>query len=155
MRMFLKEVKAIIPCLSPVRSFTFLYCSNWIYIQYIDHYHERIKGLSCKRCRVQQDRQTGTFNSRLSKLGQQGRALSQSGDGQIGFQYYLQQADANDLLQAGRWWNRMLYQTSKTGQRGKTGLSAILIIRVTERTFDDFAYQRHGWKTNHKLLGLD
>jgi sugar phosphate isomerase/epimerase len=124
------------------------------YIEYIDFYHERIKAFHVKDAEFNPTGRQGTFGGYQSWLNRAGRYRS-PGDGQIDFKKIF-----SKLAQYGYdgWavmeWECVL-KNPEDGAREGAAFIKKNIIRVTEKTFDDFAGGSADEKTNRRILGLD
>lgn len=124
------------------------------YLQYIDHYHSRIRAFHVKDAEFNSTGKQGTFGGYQSWANRAGRYRS-PGDGQVDFKSVFSKLAQYDYP----GWAVMEWECCiKHPEVGaKEGASFINnhIIRVTERAFDDFASSGTDTSTNRKLLGLD
>lgn len=124
------------------------------YIEYIDLYHERIKAFHVKDAEFHSSGRQGTFGGYQSWANRAGRYRS-PGDGQVDFKRIF-----SKLTQYGyEGWAVMEWECClKHPEDGAREGSAFIrdhIIRVTDKTFDDFASSGTDQAANRKLLGLD
>ncbi len=124
------------------------------YIQYIDFYHERIKAFHVKDAEFNATGKQGTFGGYQSWLNRAGRYRS-PGDGQIDFKTIFSKLTQYDYT----GWAVMEWECClkhpEDGAREGAPFIAKNIIRVTEKSFDDFASSGVDEKTNRTILGLD
>lgn len=151
--MFLKEVNNHPrACLLYDPSHFVLQCLD--YIQYIDFYHERIKAFHVKDAEFNPTGKQGTFGGYQSWLNRAGRYRS-PGDGQVDYKRVF-----SKLTQYGYsgWavmeWECVLKHPEDGAREGAQFIKDH-IIRVTDKTFDDFAATVKDTRTNRKLLGLE
>lgn len=124
------------------------------YLQYIDFYHERIKAFHVKDSEFNATGKQGTFGGYQNWLNRAGRYRS-PGDGQVDFKTIF-----SKLTQYGYdGWAVMEWECCikhpEDGAREGAEFIKKHIIRVTDKTFDDFAGGETDEATNRKLLGLD
>lgn len=124
------------------------------YLQYIDHYHERIKAFHVKDAEFNATGKQGTFGGYQGWLNRAGRYRS-PGDGQVDFKTIF-----SKLTQYGYdGWAVMEWECCiKHPEDGaKEGAPFIQnnIIRVTEKAFDDFAGQATDEAFNRRVMGLE
>lgn len=123
------------------------------YLQYIDIYHEYIKMFHVKDAEFNPTGRSGTYGGYQDWIDRPGRFRS-PGDGQIDFK-----AIFSKLTQYGYegWavleWECCIKHPEQGAQEGAE-LIRNHIIRVTDKTFDDFASAGSDPKLNKKLLGL-
>lgn len=124
------------------------------YLQYIDHYHERIRAFHVKDAEFNATGKQGTFGGYQSWANRAGRYRS-PGDGQVDFKSVFSKLAQYDY----QGWAVMEWECCiKHPEEGaKEGAPFIRkhIIRVTDRAFDDFASSGTDTAANRKLLGLD
>jgi sugar phosphate isomerase/epimerase len=124
------------------------------YLQYIDHYHSRIRAFHVKDAEFNSTGKQGTFGGYQSWANRAGRYRS-PGDGQVDFKSIFSKLAQYDY----QGWAVMEWECCiKHPEEGaKEGASFIKnhIIRVTDRAFDDFASSGTDTAANRKLLGLD
>lgn len=123
------------------------------YLQYIDIYHEYIKMFHVKDAEFNPTGRSGTYGGYQDWIDRPGRFRS-PGDGQIDFK-----AIFSKLTQYGyEGWAVLEWECciKHPEQGAKEGAELIRnhIIRVTDKTFDDFASAGSDPKLNKKLLGL-
>lgn len=124
------------------------------YLQYIDHYHQRIRAFHVKDAEFNKTGKQGTFGGYQNWAGRAGRYRS-PGDGQVDFRTIFSKLAQYDY----QGWAVMEWECCiKHPEDGaKEGAEFIRkhIIRVTERAFDDFASGGTDAEANRRLLGLD
>lgn len=123
------------------------------YLAYIDHYHARIKAFHVKDAEFHSSGKQGTFGGYQSWLNRAGRYRS-PGDGQVDFKGIF-----SKLTQYGfSGWAVMEWECClkhpEDGAREGAAFISNHIIRVTDKTFDDFAGQATDENFNHSLLGI-
>jgi len=124
------------------------------YIEYIDLYHERIKAFHVKDSEFNPTGRQGTFGGYQSWLNRAGRYRS-PGDGQVDFKTIF-----SKLTQYGYdGWAVMEWECCikhpEDGAREGAEFIKNHIIRVTDKTFDDFAGGGSDVASNRRILGLD
>lgn len=123
------------------------------YIQYIDIYHERIKAFHVKDSEFNPTGRQGAFGGYQGWADRAGRYRS-PGDGQVDFKTIFSKLAQYDY----KGWAVMEWECCikhpEDGAREGAELIRQLIIRVTERAFDDFAASGVDPEGNRKLLGL-
>jgi len=150
--MFLEKVnKHPRACLLYDPSHFVLQCLD--YVQYIDHYHERIKAFHVKDAEFNPTGKQGTFGGYQSWGNRAGRYRS-PGDGQIDFKKIFSKLTQYDY----KGWAVMEWECCiKHPEDGaKEGAAFIKdhIIRVTDKAFDDFAGTGSNDELNRKILGI-
>jgi sugar phosphate isomerase/epimerase len=124
------------------------------YIQYIDHYHERIKAFHVKDAEFNPTGKQGTFGGYQSWANRAGRYRS-PGDGQVDFKtIFSKLTQYNFTGWAVMEWECCIKHPEDGAKEGAAFIRDH-IIRVTEKTFDDFAGQATDRAFNRKVLGLD
>lgn len=123
------------------------------YLAYIDHYHARIKAFHVKDAEFNATGKQGTFGGYQSWLNRAGRYRS-PGDGQVDFKGIF-----SKLTQYGfSGWAVMEWECCikhpEDGAREGAAFISNHIIRVTDKTFDDFAGQATDENFNRSLLGI-
>lgn len=123
------------------------------YIQYIDHYHERIKAFHVKDAEFNSTGKQGTFGGYQGWADRAGRYRS-PGDGQVDFKRIFSKLTQYDF----KGWAVMEWECCiKHPEDGaKEGSKFIKdhIIRVTEKAFDDFAGRGSDDEFNRKIIGI-
>jgi sugar phosphate isomerase/epimerase len=108
------------------------------YVQYIDHYHERIKAFHVKDAEFNSTGKQGTFGGYQNWADRAGRYRS-PGDGQVDFKRIFSKLTQYDF----KGWAVMEWECCikhpEDGAREGAAFIKDNIIRVTERAFDDFA----------------
>lgn len=123
------------------------------YLEYIDNYHERIKMFHVKDAEFNPTGKQGVYGGYQSWVNRAGRFRS-LGDGQVDFKAIFSKLTQYDY--AG-WavleWECALKHPEDGAREGAQFIKDH-IIRVTERTFDDFASSGTDMAANRSLLGL-
>jgi sugar phosphate isomerase/epimerase len=123
------------------------------YVQYIDHYHERIKAFHVKDAEFNSTGKQGTFGGYQNWADRAGRYRS-PGDGQVDFKRIFSKLTQYDF----KGWAVMEWECCiKHPEDGACEGAAFIkdhIIRVTERAFDDFAGTGSNEEFNRKILGI-
>ena len=123
------------------------------YVQYIDHYHERIKAFHVKDAEFNSTGKQGTFGGYQNWADRAGRYRS-PGDGQVDFKKIFSKLTQYDF----KGWAVMEWECCikhpEDGAREGAQFIKDHIIRVTERAFDDFAGTESNEEFNRKILGI-
>jgi sugar phosphate isomerase/epimerase len=123
------------------------------YVQYIDHYHERIKAFHVKDAEFNSTGKQGTFGGYQSWANRAGRYRS-PGDGQVDFKKIFSKLTQYDF----KGWAVMEWECCikhpEDGAREGAVFIKDHIIRVTEKAFDDFAGRGSDDEFNRKILGI-
>lgn len=123
------------------------------YVQYIDHYHERIKAFHVKDAEFNSTGKQGTFGGYQNWADRAGRYRS-PGDGQVDFKRIFSKLTQYDF----KGWAVMEWECCikhpEDGAREGAAFIKNNIIRVTERAFDDFAGTGSNEEFNRKILGI-
>ncbi|WP_395803425.1 sugar phosphate isomerase/epimerase family protein [Daejeonella sp.] len=123
------------------------------YVQYIDHYHERIKAFHVKDAEFNSTGKQGTFGGYQSWANRAGRYRS-PGDGQVDFKKIFSKLTQYDF----KGWAVMEWECCikhpEDGAREGAAFIKDHIIRVTEKAFDDFAGRGSDEEFNRKILGI-
>ncbi|MGV3761046.1 sugar phosphate isomerase/epimerase family protein [Parapedobacter sp.] len=123
------------------------------YLAYIDHYHERIKAFHVKDAEFNPTGKQGVYGGYSGWVERAGRFRS-LGDGQVDFKAIFSKLTAYDF----KGWAVMEWECAlKHPEDGAREGSVFIndhIIRVTEKTFDDFAGGEADEASNRRLLGL-
>ena len=121
------------------------------YVQYIDHYHERIKAFHVKDAEFNSTGKQGTFGGYQNWADRAGRYRS-PGDGQVDFKRIFSKLTQYDF----KGWAVMEWECCikhpEDGAREGAAFIKDHIIRVTERAFDDFAGTGSNEEFNRKIL---
>ena len=123
------------------------------YVQYIDHYHERIKAFHVKDAEFNSTGKQGTFGGYQGWANRAGRYRS-PGDGQVDFKKIFSKLTQYDF----KGWAVMEWECCikhpEDGAREGAAFINDHIIRVTEKAFDDFAGRGSADEFNRKILGI-
>lgn len=123
------------------------------YVQYIDHYHERIKAFHVKDAEFNSTGKQGTFGGYQGWANRAGRYRS-PGDGQVDFKRIFSKLTQYDF----KGWAVMEWECCikhpEDGAREGAAFIKDHIIRVTEKAFDDFAGRGSDEEFNRKILGI-
>jgi len=123
------------------------------YVQYIDHYHERIKAFHVKDAEFNSTGKQGTFGGYQNWADRAGRYRS-PGDGQVDFKRIFSKLTQYDF----KGWAVMEWECClkhpEDGAREGAAFIKDHIIRVTEKAFDDFAGRGSNEEFNRKILGI-
>jgi sugar phosphate isomerase/epimerase len=123
------------------------------YLAYIDHYHERIKAFHVKDAELRPNGRQGVYGGFESWVNRAGRFRS-LGDGQIDFKAIFSKLSQYDYP---GWavleWECCLKNPEDGAAEGARFI-ADHIIRVTEKSFEDFAASGADEGRNRRLLGL-
>lgn len=123
------------------------------YLAYIDHYHERIKMFHVKDAEFNSSGKQGVYGGYTGWVERAGRFRS-LGDGQVDFKAIFSKLTAYDF----KGWAVMEWECAlkhpEDGAREGALFIKDSIIRVTEKTFDDFAGGQADEASNRRLLGL-
>jgi sugar phosphate isomerase/epimerase len=123
------------------------------YLEHIDIYHERIKMFHVKDAEFNPSGRQGVYGGYQSWLERAGRFRS-LGDGQVNFKAVFSKMAQYDFP---GWavleWECALKHPEDGAREGAQFIKDH-IIRVTDRTFDDFAASGIDKTLNKKLLGL-
>jgi sugar phosphate isomerase/epimerase len=123
------------------------------YLAYIDIYHERIRAFHVKDAEFNPTGRQGVYGGYQSWLERAGRFRS-LGDGQVDFKaVFSKMAQYNYPGWAVLEWECALKHPEDGAREGAQFIKDH-IIRVTDRTFDDFAASGVDNAQNRKLLGL-
>jgi sugar phosphate isomerase/epimerase len=124
------------------------------YLQNIDIYHERIKMFHVKDAELNPTGRQGVYGGYQAWVDRAGRFRS-LGDGQVDFGAVFSKLAQYDF---DGWavleWECCL-KNSEDGAREGAEFIAAHIIRVTEKSFDDFTAGKADQATNRRMLGLD
>jgi sugar phosphate isomerase/epimerase len=123
------------------------------YKAYIDHYHERIKMFHVKDAEFNPTGKQGVYGGYQGWVERAGRFRS-LGDGQVDFKtIFSKLAQYNYTGWAVMEWECAL-KHPETGAAEGAPFIAQHIIRVTDKTFDDFAGTGTNDAFNKKVLGI-
>jgi len=150
--MFLSKVKQHPrACLLYDPSHFVLQCLD--YKAYIDHYHERIKMFHVKDAEFNPTGKQGVYGGYQGWVERAGRFRS-LGDGQVDFKtVFSKMAQYNYTGWAVMEWECALKHPETGAAEGATFIKNH-IIRVTDKTFDDFAGTGSDEAFNKKILGI-
>jgi Sugar phosphate isomerases/epimerases len=123
------------------------------YLEYIDHYHERIKAFHVKDAEFNPTGKQGVYGGYSGWVERAGRFRS-LGDGQVDFKAIFSKLSAYDF----KGWAVMEWECALKHPEDGAREGAVFIndhiIRVTDKTFDDFAGGMADEESNRRLLGL-
>jgi sugar phosphate isomerase/epimerase len=123
------------------------------YLAYIDHYHERIKMFHVKDAEFNPSGKQGVYGGYQGWVERAGRFRS-LGDGQVDFKSVFSKLTAYDF----KGWAVMEWECALKHPEDGAKEGAIFIkdhiIRVTDKTFDDFASSGVDEQLNKAILGL-
>lgn len=123
------------------------------YLAYIDHYHERIKMFHVKDAEFNPTGKQGVYGGYQGWVERAGRFRS-LGDGQVDFKAVFSKLTAYDFS----GWAVMEWECALKHPEDGAKEGAIFIkdhiIRVTDKTFDDFASSGVNEELNKKILGI-
>jgi sugar phosphate isomerase/epimerase len=123
------------------------------YLEYIDHYHERIRMFHVKDAEFNPTGKQGVYGGYQNWIDRAGRFRS-LGDGQVDFKSIFSKLTAYDY--AG--WAVLEWECCIKHPEDGAAEGAVFIkdhiIRVTEKAFDDFAGTGSDEKFNRSVLGL-
>jgi len=124
------------------------------YVQFIDHYHERIKAFHVKDAEFRPNGKSGVYGGFQDWRDRPGRFRS-PGDGQIDFKQIFSKFARYDYS---GWavleWECCLKHPEDGAREGAPFIRDHM-IRLTDRAFDDFAASATDAGLNHKILGLE
>jgi sugar phosphate isomerase/epimerase len=124
------------------------------YLAYIDHYHERLRMFHVKDAEFNPNGKQGVYGGYQDWINRAGRFRS-PGDGQIDFKSVFSKLAQYDF----RGWAVLEWEcclkNAEDGAREGAQFISEHIIRVTDRSFDDFAGEEKNEKNNRSLLGLE
>jgi sugar phosphate isomerase/epimerase len=124
------------------------------YLAYIDHYHERIKMFHVKDAEFRPNGKTGAYGGFQPWIKRAGRFRS-VGDGQVDFKTIFSQLAAYDF---DGWavleWECCLKNPDDGAAEGARFI-ADHIIRVSDRSFDDYVKASSDRSSNATILGID
>lgn len=124
------------------------------YLQYIDIYHERIRAFHVKDAEFNPTGKQGVYGGYSGWLERAGRFRS-LGDGQVDFKgVFSKLAQYNYKGWAVLEWECAIKHPEDGAREGAIFIKDH-IIRVTEKTFDDFAGGSADEQTNRHILGID
>lgn len=123
------------------------------YLAYIDHYHERIRMFHVKDAEFNPTGKQGVYGGYQGWVERAGRFRS-LGDGQVDFKSVFSKLTAYDFSGwAVMEWECALKHPEDGAKEGAKFISEH-IIRVTDKTFDDFASTGVNEKLNKEILGI-
>ncbi len=123
------------------------------YLDYIDHYHERIKIFHVKDAEFNPTGKQGVYGGFQSWINRAGRFRS-LGDGQVDFAAIFSKMAAYDFPGWAVLEWECCIKHPEDGAREGAKFIAEHIIRVAERAFDDFAGGGADQAANKKMLGI-
>lgn len=123
------------------------------YLDYIDHYHERIRMFHVKDAEFNPSGKQGVYGGYQDWINRAGRFRS-LGDGQVDFKSIFSKMASYDF----KGWAVMEWECClkhpETGAREGAAFIRDHIIKVTEKAFDDFAGAESDETFNLNILGL-
>lgn len=123
------------------------------YLQYIDFYHEFIKMFHVKDAELNPNGKSGVYGGYQDWIDRPGRFRS-LGDGQVDFKsIFSKLSQYNFDGWAVLEWECCMKHPEQGAAEGAPFIKEH-IIRVTEKTFDDFASAGKDQKLNKRVLGL-
>ncbi|HEX5171711.1 MAG TPA: sugar phosphate isomerase/epimerase [Cyclobacteriaceae bacterium] len=123
------------------------------YLQYIDFYHEFIKMFHVKDAELNPTGKSGVYGGYQDWIDRPGRFRS-LGDGQVDFKtIFTKLAQYNYDGWAVLEWECCIKHPEQGAREGAPFISDH-IIRVTDKTFDDFASAGKDQRLNKRVLGL-
>ncbi len=124
------------------------------YVQFIEHYHERIKAFHVKDAEFRANGRSGIYGGYQSWIDRPGRFRS-PGDGQIDFkQIFSKFAQYDYQGWAVLEWECCLKHPEDGAREGALFIRDHM-IRVTDKAFDDFAGSQGDADRNKKILGIE
>lgn len=123
------------------------------YLQFIDHYHDRIKAFHVKDAEFLKNGKSGVYGGYQDWIDRPGRFRS-LGDGQVDFKGIFTKLsrygfDGWAVIE----WECCIKDPEQGAQEG-VGFVDDHIIQVTKKTFDDFARAGKDEQLNKQILGL-
>ncbi len=123
------------------------------YLQYIDFYHDYIKMFHVKDAEFNATGKSGVYGGFQEWIDRPGRFRS-TGDGQVNFRaIFSKLAQYNYAGWAVLEWECCIKHPEQGAQEGAKFIKEH-IIRVSDKSFDDFASAGADRKLNRKILGL-
>jgi len=123
------------------------------YSAYIDHYHDRIKCFHVKDAEFRPDGRVGAYGGYQGWKDRAGRFRS-LGDGQVDFgAVFSKLAAYNYDSWAVLEWECCLKDSQQGAAEGAPFIASH-IIKVTERSFDDFTAREVDKKQVQRMLGI-
>ena len=123
------------------------------YLTYIDHYHDRIKMFHVKDAEFNPTGKQGVYGGYQNWIDRVGRFRS-PGDGQVNFKAIFSKLTTYDF----KGWAVLEWECPlkhpEDGAREGAKFIKDHTIRVTEKTFDDFASSGTDEKMNRQILGI-
>lgn len=123
------------------------------YLQYIDHYHERIRMFHVKDAEFNPSGKQGVYGGYQGWVNRAGRFRS-LGDGQVDFRSIFSKLAAYDY----KGWAVMEWECAlkhpETGAAEGAPFISKHIIQVTDKAFDDFAGTGSNEEFNRRILGI-
>lgn len=124
------------------------------YLEFIDLYHERIKMFHVKDAEFNPNGRQGVYGGYQGWIDRAGRFRS-LGDGQVDFVSIFSKLSQYGLdVWAVLEWECIIKHPEQGAEEGAAFIKDH-IIRVTERSFDDFADSGADEQKNRQILGLD
>ena len=123
------------------------------YLQFIDHYHHYIKMFHVKDAEFRPNGKSGVYGGYHSWIDRPGRFRS-LGDGQVDFKTIFSKLAQYDYE---GWavleWECCIKDPEQGAREGAPFIQSNM-IKVTEKTFDDFAGGDADTETNRRIMGL-
>ena len=123
------------------------------YVQFIDFYHERIKGCHIKDAEFNPTGKQGFYSGYLPWLKRAARDRS-LGDGQVDFGRIFSKLTEYDFAGWAVYEWECCMKHPEDGAREGAAFIREHIIRVTDKVFDDFAGGKGDRASNRVMLGL-
>jgi sugar phosphate isomerase/epimerase len=123
------------------------------YLSFIDHYHAHIKAFHVKDAEFRPDGKTGAYGGYQPWVSRAGRFRS-PGDGQIDFGAIFSKLTGYDFDGWAILEWECCFKNPEDGAREGAQFIRDHLIRVTNKTFDDFCKSYADQSLNRKILGI-